>query len=57
MFDGKTAKRPDWRPQLLAVLKAWQEKFPAVTRKKRPRLSSAPDYAKSGRLAITEDDL
>ena len=56
-FDGKVQNRPAWRPQLLALLKAWQEKFPAVARKKKSRISSASDDAASGRLAITEDDL
>ena len=59
MFDGKALaqNRPAWRPQLLALLKAWQETFPAVARKKKNRTSSAPDDAATGRLAITEDDL
>ena len=38
-FDGTSAKRPDWRPQLLTVLKDWQAKFPIVARKKKVSLS------------------
>jgi hypothetical protein len=57
-FDGTKEKHPDWRPQLQAVLKAWQKKFPAVIRKKRPQLSaSAADHAEAGGADATEDDL
>jgi len=57
-FDGKTAGRADWRPQLLAVLKDWQEMFSGVARKKKNRLSGRfAAAAVSEDPGVTQDDL
>ena len=56
-FDGQTAGRDDWRPQLLKVLKDWQAMFPGIQRKKKNRLSEG--YAAAARsedLGLTNDD-
>ena len=57
-FDGSSAKRPDWRPQLLKVLKDWQAKFPIVARKKKVSLSvlAGADTPGAGGSRLTEDD-
>ena len=57
-FDGKTACRAVWRPQLLAVLKDWQARFSGVARKKKNRLSGRfAATAVSEDPGVTQDDL